>query len=123
MRVSSNIKCKIYRHSYVYMYINVYIFFFNTHLDVVVVFGGRLEELNVQLVGQRFAPLVRYDAFVFHVALVAHQYNLRVVPRVRLDLRDPVKDTHARTLSKIGFTDDVAPGRSQGEYTSLNQQL
>lgn len=63
-----------------------------TDLDVVVVFGGRFEKFNVQLVGQRFAPLVRYHAFVFHVALVAHQYHLRVVPRVRLDLRHPVAD-------------------------------
>lgn len=78
------------------------ILIFNTDLDVVVVFGGRFEEFNVQLVGQRFATLVRYDAFVFHVALVAHQYHLRVVPRVRLDLRDPVKDTrtHARTRNR-----------------------
>lgn len=54
-----------------------------------VVFGGRLEELDVQLVGQRFAPLVRYHALVFHVALVAHQNHLCVVPRIRLDLRHP----------------------------------
>lgn len=66
-----------------------------------VVFGGRLEEFNVQLVGQRLAPLVRYDAFVFHVALVAHQYHLSVIPRVRLDLRDPAKNTHARATVVI----------------------
>lgn len=63
-----------------------------TDLDIVVIFGGRLEEFDVQLVGQRFAPLVRYHTFVFHVALVAHQYHLCVVPRVSLDLCYPVKD-------------------------------
>lgn len=61
-----------------------------TDLDIVVVFGGRLEELDVQLVGQRFTSFVRYHTFVFHVTLVAHQYHLRVVPRICFYLRHPV---------------------------------
>ena len=59
------------------------------YLDVDVLLGGGLEELESELVGQLFAALVADDALVLHVALVTHQDHLRVIPRVRLDLGAP----------------------------------
>lgn len=79
-----------------------------------VVFGGRLEELDVQLVGERFASFVRYHSFVVHVALVAHQYHLSVVPRIRLDLRYPVR---ARTLAR--FTHAVCSNGARGSDNQI----
>jgi hypothetical protein len=58
---------------------------------------------------------------VFHVALVAHQYHLRVVPRVRLDLRDPAKDarTHTKSLLiQVHLMNCFAQSKPQGECTS-----
>ena len=55
--------------------------------------GGGLEELEAEAVGELLAPLVADDPLVLHVALVAHQDHLRVVPAVRLDLGAPEVDS------------------------------
>lgn len=47
---------------------------------------GRL----TQLIGELPAPFRSHHSLIFHIALVADQENLSVVPRVRLNLRCPV---------------------------------
>lgn len=61
----------------------------NTYLDIDVLLGGCLEELNSQLVGQLATALEANHSLVLHVALVAHQDHLGIVPGVSLDLCDP----------------------------------
>lgn len=61
-------------------------------LDINVLLGRGLVELETQLVCELFTSLVGDDSLVLHVALVPHQDHLGVVPRVRLDLRAPVLD-------------------------------
>lgn len=61
-------------------------------LDVDILLGGGLEEFEPQLVSQLLSPLGANDSFVLHIAFVAHQDYLGVVPRVRLDLGHPVLD-------------------------------
>lgn len=68
-----------------------------TYLNVNILFGGRLEEFHAQLIGQLLAALERNDAFIFHVAFVADQYHLGVVPRVRLDLCYPADKERQNT--------------------------
>ena len=60
-----------------------------TYSDIDVFLGRRLVELEAERVGQLLSPLEGDDALVLHVALVAHQDDLRVVPGVRLDLGAP----------------------------------
>lgn len=43
------------------------------------------------MIRELLASLVRDDALVFHVALVAHQNDLSVIPRVRLNLSAPAR--------------------------------
>ena len=43
-----------------------------------------------EVLGELLAPLEADDPLVLHVALVAHENDLGVVPRVGFDLRQPV---------------------------------
>lgn len=61
--------------------------------DVDIFFGRSLEELKTQRIGQLFSTFVRNDAFVLHVAFVANEDHLRVVPRIRFDLGAPAWKT------------------------------
>lgn len=62
------------------------------YLDVDVFLGRSLKELEAQLIGQLLASLIRDDTLILHIALVAHQDNLSVIPRIGLDLSTPVTD-------------------------------
>lgn len=68
------------------------------YLDVDILFGRRLEELDAQLVRQLLAPLGGDHPFVLHVALVADQDHLGIVARVRFDLRYPILHRIERLL-------------------------
>jgi hypothetical protein len=68
-----------------------------SHFDVDVLFGAGLEKLDAQLLGKLFAPFETYHSFVFHVAFVAHEDHLGVVPRVRLDLGHPGIESRTET--------------------------
>lgn len=56
-----------------------------------------LEELDTKLFGQLLAPLEGYHPLILHVTLVAHQDDLRVVPRVGLDLSNPAPQSTVRS--------------------------
>lgn len=60
-----------------------------TNLNIYILFGRCLKELNAQLIGQLASALEANHALVLHVAFVAHQYDLSVVPRIRFDLCHP----------------------------------
>ena len=66
-----------------------YLDLFISYPNIDIFLGGGLEELEAEAVGELLAPLVADDPLVLHVALVAHQDHLRVVPAVRLDLGAP----------------------------------
>ena len=68
-----------------------YLDLFISYPNIDIFLGGGLEELEAEAVGELLAPLVADDPLVLHVALVAHQDHLRVVPAVRLDLGAPDK--------------------------------
>lgn len=51
-----------------------------TYLNIHILLGRCLEELDAQLIGQLAATLEADYALIFHVAFVAHQYDLGVVP-------------------------------------------
>lgn len=70
-----------------------------TYLNIHILLGRCLKELNTQLIGQLTTALEAYDALVLHVAFVAHQYDLSVVPRVRLDLCYPKKKQKTNGIS------------------------
>ena len=70
-------------------YLDLDLFISYPNIDIFL--GGGLEELKAEAVGELLAPLVADDPLVLHVALVAHQDHLRVVPAVRLDLGAPEK--------------------------------
>lgn len=71
---------------------------FFLYLNVNILFGRRLEELDAQLVRQLLASLGGDHPFVLHVALVADQDHLGVVARVRFDLRYPILHRIERLL-------------------------
>lgn len=64
-----------------------------TYLNIHILLGRCLKELDAQLIGQLAATFEADYALIFHVAFVAHQYDLGVVPRIRFDLCHPVENT------------------------------
>ena len=60
-----------------------------THPNVDIFLGGSLKELEAYAVCQLLAAIVGNHPLVLHVALVANQHNLGVVPAVGLDLCAP----------------------------------
>mmetsp|Transcript_15475 Transcript_15475/g.30563 ORF Transcript_15475/g.30563 Transcript_15475/m.30563 type:complete len:222 (+) Transcript_15475:36-701(+) len=66
--------------------------FKESFLNVVVVFGTRLEKFDAKLVRQRLAPRSLDYLLLQHVALVPNQNLVDVVRGVLLDLPDPVPD-------------------------------
>lgn len=65
-----------------------------THPNIDIFLGGRFKELETKTVGQLLASLVGYHPLVLHVALVADQDDLGVVPTVGLDLCAPEKGSY-----------------------------
>ena len=62
------------------------------YLDIDIFFGGCFKELNSQLIGQLTASFIGNHTLILHVAFVAHQYDLCIVPGVGFDLSDPVEN-------------------------------
>ena len=52
--------------------------------------GAGLEELYIEALCQLSAPVRHHCPLVLHITLVAHQDDLCIVPRVVLDLCDPM---------------------------------
>ena len=57
--------------------------------NVYILLGGRFEEFHAKLVGQLLATLERDHSLVLHVALVADQDDLCVVPGIGFNLGNP----------------------------------
>ena len=78
-------------------------------LNVVGNFGGSLEESNAVVLGHLGTTLLADIAFVFQIALVAHQDSGDVVSSVLLNLRHPVMDVLVRLLvgDIVGNNDSV----------------
>ena len=78
------------------------------YLDINVLLGRCLEELDAQLVRQLLASFGGDHPLVLHVALVADQDHLGVVARVGFDLRDPVLHRIERLLVRDVVHQDEA---------------
>lgn len=80
-----------------------------TDLNIHILLGRCLEELDAQLIGQLAATLEADHTLILHVAFVAHQYDLSVVPRIRFDLCHPAREREREIIELITQRDQQHP--------------
>lgn len=61
-------------------------------LDIYVFFGRGFKELESQLISQLSSSIKGNYSLISAVTFVAHEDNLSIIPRISLDLSDPVLD-------------------------------
>jgi len=77
--------------------------FVSTHLNIHILFGRCLKELDAQLIGQLASALKANHTLILHIAFVAHQYNLSIVPRIRFNLCHPLRTSNNHIIIEFNY--------------------
>lgn len=77
--------------------------------------------LLTELIRQSSPSLGRNNSFVFQVTLVAHKNDLRIVPRVGLDLRAPETKQPNCLLTDVSVIDVSVKWQRRSRYTFFKE--